>query len=183
MISYCDFAPGHRYHGPYHDHEYGFPVRDDALLFERLILEINQAGLSWETILKKRDGFRRAYAAFDPEAVAAFDAHDRARLLADPGIIRNRLKINAAVENARRLLKIRQAYGGFAAWLDHHHPLPKPAWVKLFKQTFVFVGGEIVGEFLISTGYLPGAHRESCPVFERVVQAGPAWHQSPAPPA
>src|SRR3546814_7824504 len=80
--SYCDFAPGHPLHGPYHDHEYGFPQRDESILFERLLLEINQAGLSWETILRKRDGFRRAYDDFDVDTVAAYGDADRARLLA-----------------------------------------------------------------------------------------------------
>lgn len=175
MSAYCDFAPGHPVHGPYHDTEYGFPLYDDPLLFERLILEINQAGLSWETILKKRSGFQCAYAGFDIDAVAAFDEKDRTRLLSDPAIIRNRLKVDAAVENARRIAGIRKQYGSFSAWLERHHPLSKPEWVKLFKGTFRFTGGEIVGEFLMSTGYLPGAHREGCPVFERIVAARPAW--------
>src|SRR5215213_1111504 len=78
-ITYCDVAPGHLWHGPYHDHEYGFPLRDDASLFERLVLEINQAGLSWLTILKKRDAFRRAYGGFDPEVVARYGERDRRR--------------------------------------------------------------------------------------------------------
>ena len=95
MPSYCDFAPGHAVHGPYHDQEYGFPQRDEAVLFERLLLEINQAGLSWETILKKREGFRQAYGGFDVDTVAAYGEPDRSRLLGDPSIIRNRLKVDA----------------------------------------------------------------------------------------
>jgi len=102
MMSYCD-AASLPYHGPYHNEEYGFPVRSDHALFERLMLEINQAGLSWLTILKKRDGFRLAYHGFDVDRVARYGARDRARLLKDPGIIRNRLKVNAAIENARRI--------------------------------------------------------------------------------
>ncbi|HEX5726325.1 MAG TPA: DNA-3-methyladenine glycosylase I [Longimicrobiaceae bacterium] len=172
---YCDFAPGHPFHGPYHEHEYGFPVRGDDVLFERLVLEINQAGLSWLTILKKRDAFRRAYDGFDPEVVAAYGEPERARLLADAGIVRNRLKVDAAIENARRLLRLREAHGSFAGWLDAHHPLPRDEWRKLFKRTFVFTGGEIVGEFLLSTGYLPGAHRPDCPVYPRIVATGPPW--------
>ena len=82
MSGYCDYAPGHPLHGPYHDSEYGFPSRDEAVLFERLILEINQAGLSWETMLRKRDGFRRAYSGFDVDAVAGYGDRDRERLLA-----------------------------------------------------------------------------------------------------
>jgi DNA-3-methyladenine glycosylase I len=175
MSSYCDAAPGHPFHGPYHDEEYGFPVRDEAALFERLVLEINQAGLSWLTILKKREAFHRAYDGFDVDTVAAYGEAERARLLADAGIIRNRLKVDAAIENARRIRALRDSHGGFAAWLDAHHPLGREEWRRLFKRTFVFTGGEIVNEFLLSTGYLPGAHRESCPVFARVAAAGPPW--------
>jgi DNA-3-methyladenine glycosylase I len=175
MSTYCQFAPGHLFHGPYHDTEYGFPLQDDNLLFERLILEINQAGLSWLTILKKREAFQRAYHNFDIEVVAAYGEEDYLRLLNDPGIIRNRLKINAAVENARRIIEIRQEYGSFAAWLDHYHPLSKQEWVKIFKKTFRFTGGEIVGEFLMSTGYLPGAHAEDCPVYAKIVALNPPW--------
>lgn len=175
MSTYCSFAPGHPVHGSYHDHEYGFPLRTDDALFERLVLEINQAGLSWETILKKRDGFVLAYDGFRVERVAAYGEADRARLLADARIIRNRLKVDAAIHNAGVILSLREAHGSFADWIDAHHPRPKADWVKLFKRTFRFTGGEIVGEFLMSTGWLPGAHREDCPVHARVMAAGPAW--------
>jgi DNA-3-methyladenine glycosylase I len=175
MSSYCIYAPGHPFHGPYHESEYGFPSRDDRVLFERLVLEINQAGLSWLTCLKKRAAFRAAYDEFDIDKVAAYGARERRRLLADAGIIRNRLKIEAAIENARRLQAIRASHGSFAAWLDVHHPLDKAGWVKLFKNTFRFTGGEIVGEFLISLGYLPGAHALDCPVHERILRLGPPW--------
>jgi len=174
-MSYCDIAPGHPFHGPYHDEEYGFPVRDDDRLFERLVLEINQAGLSWLTILKKREAFVDAFAGFDVGKVAKFDARRRARLLENAGIIRNRLKVDAAIENAKRLLALRRSHGSFAAWLDAHHPREKADWVKLFRQTFVFTGGEITGSFLLSTGYLPGAHDEHCPVYRRVVAAKAPW--------
>ena len=173
--TYCDAAPGHEWHGPYHDREYGFPLSGDAELFERLILEINQAGLSWLTILKKREAFRAAYDGFDPARVARYGARERRRLLADAGIIRNRLKIDAAIANARTVLELRERHGSFAGWLAAHHPRSKPEWVKLFKQTFRFTGGEIVGEFLMSVGYLPGAHVEGCPVYRRVLAADPAW--------
>jgi DNA-3-methyladenine glycosylase I len=172
--SYCD-AAAHPVHGPYHDHKYGFPVTDDDALFERLCLEINQAGLSWLTILKKRDAFRRAYDGFRIDVVAAYGDAERARLLADAGIVRNRLKVNAAIENARRIVELRVRHGSFAAWLDAHHPLTRAEWQKLFRKTFVFTGGEIVNELLVSTGYLPGAHRESCPVHARVLAARPRW--------
>ncbi len=174
-MSYCAFAPGNPIHGPYHESEYGFPARDDAILFERLILEINQAGLSWETILKKREGFREAYRGFDVDTVAAFGPEDRERLLNDAGIIRNRLKVDAAIHNAQVLQKIREEHGSFAAWLDSHHPLDKAAWVKLFGKTFRFTGGEIVGEFLMSLGYLPGAHEVTCPVFTKIKALNPPW--------
>lgn len=175
MSSYCDFATGHPLHGPYHDSEYGFPTEDEAILFERMVLEINQAGLSWELMLKKRPGFQAAYAGFDVDRVAAFDDDDVARLLADADIIRNRLKVAAAIENAKRLQAIRDSHGSFAAWIAAHHPLPKQDWVKLFRKTFKFMGGEIVGEFLISIGYLPGTHREDCPVFAKIAKLSPPW--------
>lgn len=181
MTTYCQVAPGHPFHGPYHDAEYGFPTRDDRVLFERLVLEINQAGLSWLTILKKREGFYRAYDGFDIERVAAYGEADRARLLADPGIIRNRLKVDAAIHNAGRLHQIREEHGSFAAWLDAHHPRSKEEWVRLFKRNFRFVGGEIVGEFLMSVGYLPGAHSEECPVYATVAELGPPWMQRGRP--
>jgi DNA-3-methyladenine glycosylase I len=174
-ICYCDIAPGHEWHGPYHDREYGFPLRTDAELFERLMLEINQAGLSWLTILKKRDAFRRAYHGFDPAAVARYGARDRRRLLADAGIVRNRLKVEAAIANAGRVLELGQAHGSFAGWLEAHHPLGKDEWVALFRRTFRFTGGEIVGEFLMSVGVLPGAHRPTCPAYSRVLRQRPLW--------
>ena len=175
MSGYCDIAPGHPLHGPYHDHEYGFPQREEAVLFERLLLEINQAGLSWETMLRKRDGFRAAYSGFDVDRVARYGERDRARLLADVGIVRNRLKVNAAIHNAQQILHLQQQYGSFKAWLDAHHPRALPEWVKLFKQQFKFVGGEIVNEFLMSTGYLKGAHSEDCPIYAEVMAQKPRW--------
>jgi DNA-3-methyladenine glycosylase I len=174
-MSYCKIAPDHPLHGPYHDREYGFPTHDETALFERLVLEINQAGLSWLTILSKRENFRAAFDNFDVDKVAAYGSRERSRLLADAGIVRNRLKVDAAITNARRLIDLRRSHGSFAAWLDAHHPLDEAAWVKLFKQTFAFTGGEITGEFLLSTGYLPGAHEESCPVYRKIVRLKPPW--------
>lgn len=175
MSSYCDYAPGDPLHAPYHDQEYGVPARDEAVLFERLLLEINQAGLNWGLMLKKREGFRAAYDGFDVEKVAGYGDRDVARLLADPGIIRNRLKVAAAVHNAGVVLAFRDSHGGFAPWLDAHHPLDKDAWVKLFKRTFRFTGGEITGEFLMSLGYLAGAHRADCPAHARILELDPPW--------
>jgi DNA-3-methyladenine glycosylase I len=145
------------------------------------MLEINQAGLSWLTILKKRQAFRRAYDGFDPDIVAGYGDADRKRLLADAGIIRNRLKVDAAIANAQRILELRKTHGSFAGWLAAHHPQSKDAWVKLFKKTFRFTGGEIVGEFLMSIGYLPGAHAESCPVYPLIMQRRPPWSRNHVP--
>lgn len=177
-MTYCDYVKSHPedlFNKPYHDTQYGFPLDDDNLLFERLILEINQAGLSWILILKRADNFRKAYRGFEIAKVAKFGAKDRARLLADAGIIRNRLKVDAAIENAKRIQKLQKEFGSFKGWLDAHHPLTKDEWVKLFKKTFVFTGGEIVNEFLMSTGYLAGAHAKSCPVYKKVASLRPAW--------
>ncbi len=175
MSGYCRIAPGHPVHHSYHATEYGFPQRDEAVLFERLCLEIMQAGLSWEIVLKRRAGMRRAFADFDLDRVAAMDEAARAALLANPDIIRNRLKVEAIIENARRIQALRTSHGGFARWLDAHHPLPKADWVKLFRKTFKFTGGEIVGEFLMSLGYLPGAHAEDCPVHAEIRKLGAPW--------
>ena len=168
--TYCSIAPGHPLHGPYHDTEYGFASRDETVLFERLCLEIMQAGLSWELVLKRRPSLNAAFAGFAVDKVAKFGKRDVTRLLGDPGIIRNRLKVDAIIENAKRVRALRASHGGFAGWLDAHHPRDKAAWVKLFKQTFKFTGGEIVGEFLMSLGRLPGAHAEDCPVGKRLAK-------------
>lgn len=178
MSGYCSSAPGHPFHGPYHDSEYGFPQRDERVLFERLVLEINQAGLSWLTVLKKRAAFQRAFLGFDPAIVARFGEPDVQRLLGDAGIIRNKLKIAATIENARRVLALRESHGSFAEWIDAHHPLSKEEWVKLFRRTFLFTGGEIVNEFLMSLGYLPGAHQETCPVYRHLAKLPPPWMQT-----
>ena len=176
--AYCRLAPGDPIHGLYHDTEYGFPTDEESVLFERLMLEINQAGLSWATILKKRAAFRVAFADFAVDRVAAFGPAEIDRLLADPGIIRNRLKIDAATENARRLHALRQSHGSFARWLDAHHPRSSAAWTQLFRRTFRFTGGQIVGEFLMSVGYLPGAHEPDCPVFARILELSPPWSRA-----
>lgn len=176
--SYCDIVATmdkNNLHKIYHDTAYGFPIDSDDELFERLMLEINQAGLSWSTILNKQQNFKKAYQNFDIKKVANFKDKDFERLMNDAGIIRNRLKINAAIENARTIMSIQQEFGSFKTWIDHHHPKTKEEWVKIFKNTFRFTGGEIVNEFLMSTGYLPGAHVEHCPVYKKVVKAKPAF--------
>jgi DNA-3-methyladenine glycosylase I len=180
MPSYCEIVRTgevSEVHQHYHDHDYGFPLHDDNLLFERLILEINQAGLSWTTILNKQDNFRKAFDKFDIATVAAYGEKEVSRLLSDAGIIRNRLKINAAIENAKRTLVLQQGYGSFKSWLDTNHPLEVLEWQKLFKKTFVFTGYEIVREFLLSTGYLAGAHDEDCPVYQHIQDLRPPWLQ------
>jgi DNA-3-methyladenine glycosylase I len=174
-------------HGLYHDREYGFPTSEESVLFERLVLEINQAGLSWLTILKKREAFRAAFSDFDVDRVAAFGPADTDRLLADSGIIRNRLKIEAAAENARRIRTLQKSHGSLVGWLEAHHPRSPQEWTRLFRQTFRFTGGQIVNEFLMSVGYLPGAHEPDCPVFARILDLSPPWTRSsavaPAPAA
>ena len=162
-------------HKIYHDQHYGFPIDDDNELFCRLVLEINQAGLSWTTILKKQDNFRKAYHNFNIKKVAVYSDKDVLRLLNDAGIIRNRLKVNAAIENAKTILSLQKEFGSFKKWLDHHHPKSKAEWTALFKKTFRFTGGEIVNEFLLSTGYLPGAHHQGCIVYKKIIQSKPAW--------
>lgn len=153
-------------HREHHDTEHGFVPRDDDDLFRRLILEINQAGLSFEIALKKK---KTTYAAFPSvRKVAAYDAKDIARLMENPGIIRNRLKIESIIDNANKIIELQKSHGSFGAWLDSHHPLSKDEWVKLFKKTFRFTGGEIVNEFMMSCGYLPGAHDKVCVVGQKI---------------
>lgn len=169
--SYCEYVsslPVDHIHRIYHDTQYGFPINSDDDLFGRLILEINQAGLSWTTILKKQENFRSAFSDFNIIKIAGYQEEDIARLLSDPGIIRNKLKINAVIHNARQIVSIQKEYGSFRSWLNNHHPLPLKEWIKLFKSTFKFTGGEITKEFLKSTAYLPGAHIRTCPVFDEI---------------
>jgi DNA-3-methyladenine glycosylase I len=173
--AYCLAAPAHPVHAPYHDLEYGFPSSNERVLFERLILEINQAGLSWLTILNKRAALRAAFADFDVDQVAAFGSNDVGRLLNDAGIVRNRLKIEAAIDNARRIQALRQSHGSVAAWIDAHQPRSLADWTKLFRATFRLTGGLIVNEFLVSLGYLPGAHIADCPIYSRIVAMSPPW--------
>jgi DNA-3-methyladenine glycosylase I len=179
-FSYCDYVStlskdSDNVHLEYHNKHYGFPIHDDNELFCRLVLEINQAGLSWTTILKKQANFRAAFHNFDIEKVANYKVKDVERLLNDAGIIRNKLKVNAAVENAKTIVALQKEFGSFQNWLAKHHPKTKEEWTKLFKKTFRFTGGEIVNEFLMSTGYLKGAHDESCSIHAKVVKAKPLW--------
>lgn len=179
LTGYCAYVSGlgldnpHKY---YHDNEYGFPIDSDDALFGRLLLEINQAGLSWSTILNKKANFSKAYANFSIKKVAGFTEKDRARLLSDAGIIRNKLKVNAAIHNAGVILELQKEHGSFAAWLDLNHPKSREEWVKLFKNTFKFTGGEITNEFLLSSGYLKGAHDDNCPIQKKILAKNPKWN-------
>lgn len=172
---YCDYAIGDPVHGPYHDEEYGFPCQDETKLMERLAMEIMQAGLSWMIILKKRQAMVEAFDGFEVDKLTAYTDADISRLLVNPSIIKNKLKINAIIHNAIVIQSMREKEGGFANWLNRHHPLPKEDWVKLFKKTFKFTGGEITGEFLYSLGFLGGSHRETCPVWPRLIASNPPW--------
>ena len=176
--SYCEavlLMDNNSVHRIYHDTSYGFPITNDNELFERLVLEINQAGLSWTTILNKQQNFKQAFYNFDIKAVAAFGKAEIERLLNDAGIIRNRLKIEAAIYNANVILSLQKEHGSFKLWIDFHHPKTKDEWVKIFKKTFKFTGGEIVNEFLMSCGYLPHAHLKTCPIYKKILKNNPAW--------
>ncbi len=164
----------------YHDEEWGLPSRDERHLFEMLVLEGAQAGLSWSTILRKRDGYRRAFAGFHAERVARFGPKDVARLMADAGIVRNRLKIEAAIANARAFLEVRRAQGsfdryvwGFVGGEPLRHPGLTPSTIPAFtaesdalskdlkRRGFRFVGSTICYAFMQSAG-LVDDHVESC---------------------
>jgi DNA-3-methyladenine glycosylase I len=174
-MTYCDYLTTIKgdqlsLHKEYHDNHYGFPIENDDELFERLMFEINQAGLNWILILKKQHNFRMAFDNYNIGKVASYGEKDFQRLMNDPGIIRNRLKINAAIENAKIIQGISQETGSFKRWLDDHamKNLSLGEWTKLFKKTFKFTGAEIVNEFLMSTAYLQGAHSLQCPVYDRI---------------
>jgi DNA-3-methyladenine glycosylase I len=169
-MHYCDIAPGHPIHGPYHDTEYGFPVTDDRILFERLTLEAFQAGLSWEIILKKREGLRAAFYDYDLKKIAAMTETDVERLRENSAIIRNRLKILATIHNAKQVIAFQHSSGSFYHWLTDQPWSDLEEWVKCMRKHFKFMGPEIVGEFLMSIGLLPGAHKEMCPVYQKLQQ-------------
>lgn len=171
MSSYCEYVlhieDKKDVDKVYHDTQYGVRIEDDNELFCRLVMEINQAGLSWRTILLKEKNFRNAYHDFDIKKVAKYGEKDSARLMNDAGIIRNRLKIHAAIYNAQKIKEIQKMCGSFRNWIDVHAEecgVDKKEWLHLFKKHFKFVGGEIVGEFLMSIGMLPGAHDVNCGV-------------------
>jgi DNA-3-methyladenine glycosylase I len=182
-LSRCFWAGADPLYQAYHDTEWGVPCHDDRELFERLVLEGFQAGLAWITILRKREHFRRAFDGFDPERVARYTDEDHARLLADPGIVRNRLKVAAATRNARAFLRVQEEAGSFDAYLwgftdglTRRHPqgytresiparTPESDALAedLQRRGFTFVGSTICYAFMQSVGmaddHLPGCFR------------------------
>jgi DNA-3-methyladenine glycosylase I len=157
----------------YHDNHYGRDIKNDNELFCRFIMEIHQAGLSWRTILNKEKGLRKAFHNFDINKIAKYKDKDFKRLMNDSSIIRNRLKIHSTIHNAKQIVKIQSDYKSFRNWLRTHEKLlkqDKGKWVKLFKNHFKFVGGEIVGEFLMSIGILEGSHDKKCKFFVKSKQ-------------
>jgi DNA-3-methyladenine glycosylase I len=144
----------------YHDREWGVPVHEDRVLFEFLILEGAQAGLSWETILNKRENYRKAFAAFDPKKVAKFSSVERNRLMTNPGIVRNRLKIESAVTNARAFLAVQKEFGSFDAYVwrfKRSDALSK----DLLARGFKFVGSTICYAFMQAVGMVDD-HAPDC---------------------
>ena len=180
-MSYClevnsgKLTHNHKY---YHDNIYGFPAKNDKELFGRLVLEINQAGLSWDIILKKENTIKDAYVDYSFNEIARFDEYDIQRILNNKGAIRMRRKVEAIIYNAKKVISIIDKHNSFKNYLDKHHPLSLSAWLSLFKKEFKFVGNEICREFLISTGYLKGAHKKSCPIYKKVIKEKPMWSRN-----
>lgn len=181
FTSYCEAVASGKLsdlHKKYHDTAYGFPVENDNALFGKMLMEMNQAGLSWDIVLKKKDIIKAAYANFDIDTVAAFSEEMVDEMLQNPGIIRMRAKINAAISNAQKIQELQKEYGSYANWLDHHHPKPIEEWIKLFKKTFRFMGKETAKEFLMASGYLKGAHDHDCPIHQAIIKEKPRWLES-----
>lgn len=172
---HCQKLPEDNIHRIHHDTVYGMPILDENELFGKLILEINQAGLSWDTILKKEDNFRTAYSNFEINTIAKYSEKDFERLMQDAGIIRNRLKINAAIYNANRIIELQAEFGSFFNWIKIQNLTEINDWVKLFKKNFKFTGGEIVNEFLMTIGRHNLAHHESCYKFQDYQERKKVW--------
>ncbi len=175
MPSYCQISRNDPVHGPYHDHEHGFPTDDNRVLFERLAMEIHQAGLSWRLILQRRQGLRQCWGHFDPHVVAAFTDSDRNRLIADPRAIRNRLKIDAIIHNAKVVRRWIDTHGSLHGWIRAHHPRDLDQWTILFKKHLRFIGPTIVHEFLVGTAVLPGGHDKDCPLAPIIAKLQPLF--------
>jgi DNA-3-methyladenine glycosylase I len=186
----CPWGDSHPLYVPYHDREWGTPLHDDRRFFELLVLEGAQAGLSWLTILKKRDAYRKAFHGFDPRKVARYDAKKVARLLGDDGIIRNRLKIEAAITNARAFLTVQREFGSFDAYVWRFvggKPIQNrrrsvkevPARTaesdamsdELRKRGFRFVGSTICYAFMQAAGMV-NDHLVSCFRYREVLGGG-----------
>jgi len=192
-VARCWWAAGDPLYEPYHDREWGRPVDDDVRLFEKLCLEGFQSGLSWLTILRKRDNFRRAFAGFDIEAVAGFGADDVERLLGDAGIVRNRAKIEATINNARRCRELTEEFGSLAAYVWEFEPAApsRPdarattsdeavALSKdLRRRGWAFVGPTTAYAFMQAMG-LVDDHLTGCDARDRV-EAERARFQRPLP--
>ena len=177
-MSYCEFTKDlneNHLDKKYHDERYGFPTASDDDLFGRLILEINQAGLSWSLMLKKEDNFKKAFDGFRIKKVADYNESQIEELMNNAGIIRNRKKIEAVIYNANKIIEIQNKYGSFSLWLDEYLGYSLIEWTKLFKKYFKFTGEKIVEEFLMSTGYLKGAHSEDCLIYNRILKSEPKW--------
>jgi DNA-3-methyladenine glycosylase I len=179
-MTYCEYIKNiprseFNIHRDYHDNHYGYPIHSDDELFGRLILEIFQAGLNWTIILNKQENFRKAFDNFSIQKIAKYKDAKITKLLNDSGIIRNRLKIAATIHNARVALSLQKEHGSFESWLNEQDLNTREEWTKLFKKTFKFTGGEIVNEFLMSTGYLPNAHEEWCPAYKKILKLHPRW--------
>jgi len=180
MSTYCEFTKDleeSNHHKKYHDDMYGFPIQNDNELFGRLVLEMNQAGLSWNTILLKQDNFRRAYDNYDINKVAQYDEAKYNELMQDAGIIRNQLKIRAAIYNAQQIEELQSEFGSFQNWLDMQGKQTLEQWTQLFKKRFKFTGKLIIEEFLMSTGYLKGAHSINCTIFDKILLTHPKWKE------
>ena len=186
----CPWCEGHEFYERYHDEEWGVPLHDDRKLFEFLVLEGAQAGLSWATILKKRDAYRAAFHGFDPERVARYGVKDVRRLLADAGIVRNRLKIESAIANAKAVLEVGREFGSFDRYIwgfvggkpirNRRRTLGQlPARTALSdriskdlrRRGFRFVGSTIVYAHMQATGMV-NDHLVSCPRWAAVGRRG-----------
>ncbi|MAW08763.1 MAG: DNA-3-methyladenine glycosylase I [Flavobacteriaceae bacterium] len=177
-MSYCsnvNCGKLNYYHNHYHDNIYGFPAKSENELFGRLVLEINQAGLSWDTVLKKEKAIKDAYRDYSFFKIAEFNNSDIQRILNDNKVIRMKSKIEAIIYNAKKIISVTEKHNSFKNFLDMHHPLTMSGWLSVFKNEFKFVGKEICKEFLMSTGYIKGAHEKSCPIYKKVIREKPMW--------
>ncbi|HKY34044.1 MAG TPA: DNA-3-methyladenine glycosylase I [Candidatus Polarisedimenticolia bacterium] len=161
MPSRCAWADGDPRLARYHDREWGVPVRTSRAHLERISLEVFQAGLSWRLILAKRSALRRAFARFQPARVARFTRRDVDRLMSDPGIVRNRMKIEATIRNARRVLELARLHGSVDRWLDEAGR-DREALFAALRRELEFMGPLVAESYLQSIGRLPAPHQRGC---------------------